>query len=848
MPKAADVLGWPRALAEGGVGVSLMRCALVATGVFALASVSLAAPREVGQLAAVWPANALVLALLLRADRASWGKTLIAGLLGNLAAQLVFGTPAVAARVLPLANTLEILICAQLMLRLTGPRTDLTRPAHLWAFVLSAGLAAPLASATLAASVLRFGHGEPFARSLVSWWATDALGLLIVTPALLALTPEAVRQLGRTVRTGRGALSIAALALSLALAFGLTRYPVLYLVPAALIFVAFELHLAGAALALLATWLLSTGLTLIGRRTAGMSHLTLTDSAEMLQLFLAVMSLTVLPVAAAVSSRQRIAEALARKQAETEAALIKLGESEARYRLLTDRTVDVIIRYDLDGMMEYVSPSVSKYGFRPEELIGRPVADLIHPESLENLAQRLARMRRGETFEGARTVFRSRHADGSWAWVEGKPASIRDGEGNVVGIVTVVRDITQWRAMEDELRRRTAEAEAASDAKSEFLANMSHEIRTPLTALVGFAGLLEGAPELSERSRAYVERIDRSGQALLAIVNDVLDFAKMEAGQVELAPAVIAPAQLIRDTLDLVADQASGKGLTLDLACDALPAHVLADGDRLRQVLLNLLVNAIKFTAEGGVGVRASYEAEAGRLRIAVTDTGEGVPEAQRDRVFQRFSQIDSSHSRRHGGTGLGLAICTHLVDLMGGELGLDSRAGAGSTFWFAVDAPTAEPAPAAEADDGSGLQGSLRSARVLVVDDVAANRELVRAMLEAVGHCVEEACDGAEAVEASGRARYDLVLMDMQMPRMDGLAATRAIRSDCPHNRTTPILALSANVLCSQVAACFEAGMDDHLAKPIAMVELLEKVAFWSDPDREGVIEPSCCGRALAG
>jgi CheY-like chemotaxis protein/anti-sigma regulatory factor (Ser/Thr protein kinase) len=337
---------------------------------------------------------------------------------------------------------------------------------------------------------------------------------------------------------------------------------------------------------------------------------------------------------------------------------------------------------------------------------------------------------------------------------------------------------------------------------------------------------------LPTNARTYVDRIAASGQALLSVVNDILDFSKLDADRIELDPHPFDPSALVAETLDLVGAEAARKGLHLSkLVQGELPAAVLADSARIRQVLLNLLTNAIKFTDKGGVTVTARYLPEQAGLHIAVTDTGVGVPKDRQDRLFQRFSQVDGSITRRYGGTGLGLAICKRLTEMMGGEIGVQSQEGEGSSFWFTVDAPPAELAQATaqveEPDYGLG------EARILVVDDVAMNRELVRIMLAPFGYDLVEAANGAEAVAAAMAGAFDLILMDLQMPGMDGLAATRAIRQACDLNRKTPILALSANVLPVHLAECAEAGMDDHIAKPIVPAELLTKIAQWAGAER---------------
>jgi PAS domain S-box-containing protein len=508
-----------------------------------------------------------------------------------------------------------------------------------------------------------------------------------------------------------------------------------------------------------------------------------------------------------------------------------LRDSEQRYRMLTERATDMIIRYDPAGRIEFASPSVSQVGYAPGDLVGHNMAEFVHPdEDARSRENRDAITQGRELASDELHEFRARKADGAWIWLQGSPAPIRDEDGNILGAVTVLRDITARKAMEDELRRKRAEAEAAAVAKAEFMANMSHEIRTPLTGIIGFSGLMSHMEGLPETARAYVQRIITSGQTLLAVVNDILDFSKLEAGQVELDAHPFDVSRSFRETLALVSGQAEAKGLALELEIDAAaPAALVADSGRVRQVVLNLLTNAIKFTETGSVRVRADYAGGTGRLSVSVSDTGVGIPEDSLDRLFQRFSQVDGSVSRRHGGTGLGLSICKTLVELMGGEIGVASKAGAGSTFSFWV---AATPAAAGWRDE-EVVQGQAAPeagvSRVLVVDDLEANRELIRAVLEAAGHEVEEAAGGAEAVKAVIQGGFDVIFMDLQMPGMDGFAAARAIRALDAPGRLTPIVALSANVLDEHVHASAAAGMNDHIGKPIVAAELLGAVARWT-------------------
>jgi PAS domain S-box-containing protein len=511
-------------------------------------------------------------------------------------------------------------------------------------------------------------------------------------------------------------------------------------------------------------------------------------------------------------------------------AMAKLAESETRYRTLAERSPDVIVRLDAEARIEYVSPAAAGYGWDPERLIGQRMSDIVGRGGLQpHGPRRSATALRG----GGPNVWRTIAADGAPRWFESRAALIVGDDGRPQGALSVLRDITERLALEDELRAKRAEAEAAVVAKSEFLANMSHEIRTPLTGVVGFAGLLREMEGLPEEAQRYAQRIAASAEALLAVVNDVLDFSRLEAGQMALERRPFDPRELAWLAADLVRDRASAKGVALEVEVAAdMPEALSGDAGRLRQVLLNLLSNAAKFTDAGQIVVAARYDGGAERLRVEVRDTGAGIPEGLQARLFQRFSQVDASSTRAHGGAGLGLAICKAIVEAMGGEIGMTSAPGAGSTFWFEVPAPAATAAVAAAPPTGPA-DAPLGPLTLLVVDDVPVNRELVATILSPFEMTIFQAAGGREAVTAAGERRFDLILMDLQMPGMDGMAAARAIRADCGLNRETPILALSANVLEEQVAACLAAGMDDHVAKPIRPAELLAKIAAWTAAER---------------
>jgi len=378
-------------------------------------------------------------------------------------------------------------------------------------------------------------------------------------------------------------------------------------------------------------------------------------------------------------------------------------------------------------------------------------------------------------------------------------------------------------------RAARAEAEHAAQAKARFLAVMSHEIRTPLNGIIGFSRVLHERSDLAPDAKRQAELVLGSSDILLALVNDILDFSKIEAKQFDLNPAPCDLSALIEQTAAIVRPSAEAKGLELylDNRLDPSARHV-ADDLRLRQVLLNLLNNAVKFTAEGEVTVRveaAGREGEdADQVTISVTDTGIGVAEDKRDRLFQPFSQVDASISRTYGGTGLGLAISKSLVELMGGEIGVRARdEGHGSAFWFSVPLPRASIADSQAAAGGGAAEEFERAVRVLVVDDHPINREVASLVLTAAGCEVSTCDDGAAAVEAARRGTWDMILMDIHMPGMDGYSAARAIRALKGEASRTPIVAMTADVTAQDVARCREAGMDGHVGKPINRTALLQ-------------------------
>jgi PAS domain S-box-containing protein len=512
-----------------------------------------------------------------------------------------------------------------------------------------------------------------------------------------------------------------------------------------------------------------------------------------------------------------------RKLAET-----AIAESEERYRRLAVNAPDMITESSLDGIMTYVSPaSVGVTGFAPEELVGRSFASMMEPEDAARVLDMCQAVFNSKGRMSPWPVeFRAKRKSGAPIWLECKPTLAVDPvSGRYTGLNDIVRDITPRKALEAQLRLAQSEAEAAAAIKAEFLANMSHELRTPLTSIIGFTGLASEQADLSDLTRTYVDRVGDASRALLCTVNDILDFSKLEAGQVAIQLQPVSLRKLASATLDLFTPQAGAKDLSLTFDGDDGDVVIAIDPDRIRQILLNLVSNAVKFTAAGGVTLRTRYDVRAATLRVEVIDTGDGIAQGKQDRLFKRFSQVDGSLTRLQGGTGLGLAICKGLVEAMGGEIGVESHVGEGCRFWFSVPAPAATLPQADEAQTPVGRLTCI-GARVLVVDDHAANRELARLFLAGVGAEVTEASDGEEAAQLASALPFDVILMDLRMPKLDGVGALQRIRATPGPNDATPIIAFTADAHAGIADRLAALGFQDLVRKPVEPGDLLSAVA----------------------
>jgi len=900
--------------------------------------------RGTGDVAAVWPVNAILLIVVLRWPKAEWPSLFGCLFIGFFLANVSIGDPWVRSLILAMANSLEVLIVALILSRHSTP--NITRKSGILrlfaASLIACSISTPIALAGLALT----GAALPLQDSAL-WFFGDILGLLLFAPLLWALLKK--------LKTGNdiGWMSALEALLVVVVTIGVfmqSNYPLLFLVPPVLVPLTLRHGVRGAAVALLIVTMISIGFTYAGMGPTMLADGGIVHHMLILQAFLAANAYMALSLGASVSERHRLTQRLSNSrrrivgrstrekvllaQAEmadeisqvghwtlqsgtgevywspevyrihgvspatfdpmlsgaldfyveddrervagliahhlenggdwnVEATIMRRSDGEKRrvrsiakchigptgsverifgvfkditqehalynalaakeeqYRLLAEHSTDIVLKFGLDGVISYASPSASIIA-PPEQAIGKRTVDFVVPEDREfamAITQELFSGREG-TDPNVQREFRVRLNDGSIIWLEGNPQIIRDKAGKAVEVVSTYRDVSERHEREKALAEARLQAESAMIARTEFLSNMSHEIRTPLNGVMGFTDILK-TTALTDDQLAYVQRISSASRTLLEIINDILDFSKIDAGRMEVESRPFDIREMIEDVVSLVA--AARPNPKVKIACQVAPeiaTVIVGDETRLRQILTNIVGNAAKFTEAGHV--RLDARLTDGRLCVIVADTGPGIPGDKMDHIFTGFSQADASITRRFGGSGLGLSISRSLALLLDGNLELVSEEGVGTNAILTLPYIPDRRTGRVEAPDLVDGRRAPSAARIMVVDDVEMNRALIAIGLRSAGHEVTTFASAPDAIlSLLEGAMYDMILMDVQMPEMDGLTATRRIREMHGPTGRLPIVALTANALATQADECLAAGMDAHFSKPIDMVRL---------------------------
>jgi len=526
-------------------------------------------------------------------------------------------------------------------------------------------------------------------------------------------------------------------------------------------------------------------------------------------------------------------------------AVQALRESEERYRSFVENAHDIIYTCSLEGVFTYASPNWTYLlGHAPAEVLGQSMKVFIHPDEISMVLSVLKNViLKGEKYAGIE--YRVLHKDGSWRWHASNVSPLREGDGKIKGMVGVTRDITERKQKEAELleertllkarvEERTRDLSLANTElskslrlKDEFLANMSHELRTPLTGILGLSEALnlKVYGELNQKQAGAVENIEKCGRHLLYLINDILDLSKMGVGMVKLDPTLVSVREVCQASIAMVRDISKSKKVQVELEINQGVYSICADERRLKQILVNLLSNAIKFTPEGkNVGMTVRADETHQRMQFIVWDQGIGIPPQDLSRLFRPFTQLDSALSKKYEGTGLGLSLVLKMVDLHGGGISVESEPGQGSRFTVTLPIDgIASPVPEKLSKQPPEVSaGSKTPALVLVVEDNEMNLHFLVDILAHCGYQVITAMNGEEGITRTRESLPDVILMDVQMPVLDGIQAAQYIRADS-HSRLKdiPIIALTALAMVGDREKCFEAGMNDYLSKPVSIAEL---------------------------
>ena len=824
--------------------------------VFALAWVSIKLSMPWRRMPPIWLPNAVWVAFLLRSNIRQWPALLIAGFLGNLSASLSMGDRPGSVVGLSVANATECFVCAAGALRVLGGRVSLDRSRDILIFG-GIAIVASLVGASLGGYWLGLiNHIDPLANWLL-WAMADALGLIILTPLLCAINVASLKALVQRERIWKPALVLLAIAADIGLAAAVPTHSLPLLAPPLLVFATLQLEFLGAAASTLAVAIAFAVFVANGWIPLVLTGHEFTFQLMGVQTFLLGTSFVTFPVAATLQHRRELErELIASRDAQLEAnRQARLAEKLAGigyWRLIPS-----------EDSFTWSEEMYRIYGRDPA--LGPPtVAEstaLVHPDDVPTLERHRVTYHGGDAPNVSVRILRP---NGEIRHVIARSMVEQDANGQVIARFGTCCDVTELKEAEAAARRSETRYRFLADNAPDMISRTSLT-GAPLYVSPGSVRVFGHSPEEMQRQNAQeMVHPDDFGRVMSAIFSLIEERksrlaeplcyrARHQDGRwiwIEANPTLVfdddgEPVEFIdvvRDvtqtkTFEAELDEArvkaeaaaAAKGLELRADLDPkTPALIGGDTARLRQVLLNFLSNAVKFTDAGSITIRTQWKGRrrSGRLKVQVVDTGAGIAPESVGRLFERFSQAEVSINRTHGGTGLGLAICKGMVELMGGQVGVDTVPGQGSTFWLEIPASAAKAQTATASDAEAGAD--CPPLRILMVDDTAVNRELVKLMLEPLGVQIEEAAGGADGVQAAMTKSYDLILMDVRMPGVDGLEATRLIRAVSALNRRTPILALTADVQPENAAACRQAGMDDVLAKPIQPAQLISKLVQW--------------------
>jgi len=510
-------------------------------------------------------------------------------------------------------------------------------------------------------------------------------------------------------------------------------------------------------------------------------------------------------------------------------ANLELRRSRNRFETIVGNANDIIFERDPQSLgFTYASSAFkSLLGYGVEEIVGTRFADYVHEDDAATVGQ-LLRQAVDQGSPHDEVEYRFRHRDGSWRWLVTKGGALADAEGRVESFAGISRDVTERREMEERLRRAKEEADAATRTKSAFLANMSHEARTPLNGVMGMIQLLQ-LTGLDGEQTEYADTALESCRRLVRLLTDILDISRVEANMLSIRSAPMDMREILSQTQALFMPLATESGLAFSVTLDdSVPDALLGDSVRLQQILSNLVGNALKFTPVGSVSLEACRLSglRPGRCRMffSVRDTGIGIPDDKLAALFRPFSQVSEGYTRSYQGAGLGLSICKRLIDLMGGGIAVISEVGVGTEIAFSLEFDAGDVAGGGASAQAWLRPDSLEGMRLLVVEDDAFSMALAEKLLQRRGAAIETATDGRLAIEALKKEGFDLVLMDIQMPDMDGIEASRAIRRGLAGDRArgVPIIAMTAYAMVGDKDRFLEAGMDAYLSKPFEIGDLL--------------------------